>query len=293
MELIIGQLLSGLMRSSLLFMVTAGLTLLYGVMGTMNMAHFSFYMIAAYVTWTFWHLFGGSSYAFWISIVISGLAMIGIAGLVERLVMRRIYNRILPQQLLATFALTYIFSDLVKIIWGLEFKNIGKRGILAGYVSVGGIPFPISNLFVILLGLVIIFAIWFTLYKTKFGRIVRACHSHKEIVGALGIRVPMVYSIVFAISGLLAGLAGSAWTAIGSINLGVEQSLLVDAFCVMVIGGMGSFVGTAVASLIVGLAYSFAILAVPRMATLFIFIITGLFLIFRPWGLFGTKGRLH
>lgn len=293
MELIIGQFLSGLMRSSLLFMVTAGLTLLYGVMGTMNMAHFSFYMISAYVTWTVWRLFSWSPYAFWLSLFFSALVMIAIASLVERLVMRRLYNRILPQQLLATFALTYIFSDLVKIIWGLEFLNIAKKGILADYFTVSGIPVPYSNLFVILFGAVITGAIWFTLYKTQFGRLVRACRSYKEIVGALGIRVPFIYAIVFAISGLLAGFAGSAWSVVGSINLGLEQSLLVDAFCVMVIGGLGSFVGTAVAALIIGMVYSYTILIVPRMATLLIFAITGIFLMFRPWGLFGTKGRQH
>jgi branched-subunit amino acid ABC-type transport system permease component len=293
LELILQQLLSGLVRGSLLFIVTSGLTLIFGVVGVMNMAHFSFYMVAAYLTWTFWRIFLPSPSSFWISMIATSVVMILIGLVIERLLFRRMYNRILSEQLLASFALIYIFSDLVKILWGLEFRYVTRPVILTRSISILGNPFPNYNSFVLVLGVFIACGIWFLLYRTKFGRIVRACHSYREMVGALGIPVPLLYTIVFALSVLLAGLGGIAWTMMGMINLGLDHSLLIEAFCVMVIGGMGSFLGTAVGSLICGVVYALSILIEPRIATLLIFIITGIVLTLRPWGLFGAKGRLH
>lgn len=293
MELMFNQFLSGLIRAALLFLVTSGLTLVFGVMGTMNMAHFSFYMIAAYMSYTFWRILTPNPYSFWITLIFTATAMIIIGLVFERLIMRRIYNRILPEQLLATFALTYVFSDITKVLWGLEFLQVPKSGILNGSVLIFGSSMPNSNIFILALGITIALGIWFILSKTKFGRIVRACYSHKEMVGALGIPVGRVYAAVFCLSALLVSLAGTAWTTIGSINLGLDQSLLIEAFCVMVIGGMGSFLGTTIGCLIAGMIYSYSILIVPRLATLLIFVITGIILTVRPWGLFGTKGRFH
>jgi branched-chain amino acid transport system permease protein len=293
MELIFNQLLSALARGALLFIVTSGLTFIFGVIGVMNLAHFSFYMIAAYLTWTFWRVFTPYAFSFWASMILTSITMIVIGVIIERILMRRLYARILSEQILATYALFYIFTDITKFFWGPTFLSITRPAILSRPVSIIGNPFPSYHIFVISLGIVIAFGIWFLLYKTKFGRIVRACHSHREMVNALGIPVPFIYTVVFAISALLAGLGGIAWTMVGMINLGLDQSLLIEAFCVMVIGGLGSFLGTAVGSLICGVVYALSILVEPRIATLLIFIITGIILVVRPWGLFGIKGRLH
>lgn len=230
MELMFNQFLSGLIRAALLFLVTSGLTLVFGVMGTMNMAHFSFYMIAAYMSYTFWRILTPNPYSFWITLIFTATAMIIIGLVFERLIMRRIYNRILPEQLLATFALTYVFSDITKVLWGLEFLQVPKSGILNGSILIFGSSMPNSNIFILALGITIALGIWFILSKTKFGRIVRACYSHKEMVGALGIPVGRVYAAVFCLSVLLVSLAGTAWTTIGSINLGLDQSLMIEAF---------------------------------------------------------------
>ena len=131
------------------------------------------------------------------------------------------------------------------------------------------------------------------LARTRVGRILRAAYSYKEMLPVLGIPIQKIYLAMFVLSVLLAGIAGSAWTLIGMVSLGQGHILLIECFCVMVIGGMGSFAGTAVSSLICGLTYSFAILFVPKLATLLIFLLAGIILTVRPWGLMGTKGRLH
>jgi len=293
MELFINQLFSGLVRSALYFLVTSGLTLLFGVVGTLNMAHFSLYMIASYFTWTFSNILRDYAFSFWLAFLLSALAMCVFAWIIERLVMRRIYERELGDQLLITFAMVYIFDDLAKIIWGSNALFISRPPILTKIVSWGNISLPASGIFVICLGMASGLGIWFMLAHTKIGRILRAAYSYKEMISALGIPIQRIYIIMFILSVLLASIAGSAWTLMGMVDLGQGHSILIESFCVMVIGGMGSFAGTAVSSLICGLTYSFAILFVPKLATLLIFILAGIILTIRPWGLLGTTGRLH
>jgi branched-chain amino acid transport system permease protein len=293
LDLVISQLFSGLIRSALYFLVTSGLTLLFGVVGTLNMAHFSLYMIASYFTWTFGTLLRGYDFSFWAAFVLCILAMCILGWVIERLVMRRIYERALAEQLLITFSMVYILDDLAKMIWGSNALFVTRPTVLTNIVTWGNISLPASGIFVLGLGVVSCIGIWFMLAHTRIGRISRAAYSYKEMLPALGIPIQQIYVAMFVLSVLLASLAGVAWTLMGMVDLGQGHSLLIECFCVMVIGGMGSFVGTAVSALICGLTYSFAILFVPKLATLLIFILAGIILIIRPWGLMGTVGRLH
>jgi len=215
------------------------------------------------------------------------------ALVIEFLVMRRIYGRQLGEQLLITFALVFILDDLAKVIWGTTPLFLPKPALLDGVVGWGKVSLPASGIFVVVLGLFSGLGTWLILARTRLGRISRAAYSYKEMLPALGIPIHRVYVFMFVLSVVLATLAGVAWTVLGMVDLGQAHSLLIECFCVMVIGGMGSFVGTAVSSLICGIAYSFAILIVPKLATAFIFFLAGAILLFRPWGLMGKVGRLH
>ncbi len=293
MDLFINQVFSGLVRASLYFLVTSGLTLLFGVVGTLNMAHFSLYMIASYLTWTFHQVLVDYSFSFWAAFVCAGLAMAVLGLIIERLVMRHLYDRELGEQLLITFAMVYILDDLTKLVWGSNPLFVPRPEILTNIVSFGNINLPAADIFVLLVGLLSGAATWYLLSQTSTGRILRAAYSHKEMLPALGIPIHRTYMGIFVFSCVLAGVAGSAWTMVGVVDLGQAHSLLIESFCVMVIGGMGSFAGTALSAVICGLTYSFAILYVPKLATLLIFVLTGLILVVRPWGLMGQAGRLH
>lgn len=293
MELIINQVFSGLVRASLYFLVTSGLTLLFGVVGTLNMAHFSLYMIASYFTWTFHNLLMDYRFSFWAAFVLSAMTMAVLGIVIEKLVMRRLYERELGEQLLITFAMVYILDDITLVAWGSTPLFVSRPDILTTIVTVGTINLPATDIFILLLGLASGCATWYLLARTSTGRILRAAYSYKEMLPALGIPIHRTYMGIFVLSVVLASIAGSAWTMMGMVDLGQAHSLLIESFCVMVIGGMGSFAGTALSAVICGLTYSFAILYVPKIATLLIFALAGIILIVRPWGLLGQAGRLH
>jgi len=292
-DLFINQIFSGLVRAALYFLVTSGLTLLFGVVGTLNMAHFSLYMIASYMTWTFHNFLLNYEFSFWAAVVGAGLAMAVLGLVIERLIIKHLYERELGEQLLITFAMVYILDDLTKLIWGSSPLFVSRPEILTRIISFGNINLPASDVFVLLLGLVSGFCTWYLLAHTRIGTILRAAYSFKEMLPALGIPIHRTYAGMFVLSVVLASIAGSAWTMMGMVDLGQAHSLLIESFCVMVIGGMGSFAGTAISAVICGLTYSFAILYVPKIATLLIFVLAGIVLIFRPWGLMGQVGRLH
>lgn len=293
MDLLINQVFSGLVRAALYFLVTSGLTLLFGVVGTLNMAHFSLYMIASYLTWTFHHLLVGYQFAYWAAFVLAALSMAVLGFVIERVVMRYLYDRELGEQLLITFSMVYILDDVTKLIWGSRPLFVPRPEILTNVLTFGNINLPAADVFVLLVGVCSGIAVWYLLARTRIGMILRAAYSHKEMLPVLGIPIHRTYTGMVILSAVLASIAGSAWTMMGMVDLGQAHSLLIESFCVMVIGGMGSFGGTAVAALICGLAYSFGILYVPKLATLLIFMLAGIVLIVRPWGLMGQVGRLH
>jgi branched-subunit amino acid ABC-type transport system permease component len=180
---------------------------------------------------------------------------------------------------------------LIKIVWGVDDKLIARPPLVENPVFIFGMPFDSYFIFVILVGFAVAIGLWWFLKKTRYGHIIRAAVFSREMVSALGIPIPRIYSGVFALGIFIAGLAGAVQAPVGSITLGMDMAVVIQAFCVVVIGGFGSLLGTFVAAIIVGEVYAFSILFWPQGALVLIFVVTAFILIIRPWGLFGTPTR--
>ena len=286
------QLLGGLSRAMILFLLSSGLSLTFGVMNILNFAHATLWLLGGYVTFSvfsFLTLSLGESGLVLVPAILVGTALMVVLGyLLERVLIRRMYARELPEQLLLTFALILIFGDLIKLIWGVEDRSI--------YFPIE--PLEMLNTFVnpyyfivIAAGVGVAAGLWWFLQKTKYGKIVRAAVYSREMVSALGIRIPLIYAGVFALGIGIAAFAAGVFLPLMPMALGVDTDLIVQCFAVVVIGGFGSIIGTFAASLIVGVVYSFSVLIWPDGALAVIFLIVVVVLIVRPWGLFGTELR--
>ena len=291
-SLLMSQFMSGLARGTMLFLIASGLSLIFGVMNILNFAHASLWLVGAYFCHTFWLMLQNYGFGLWVSIPLAALTLAVIGWLIEVVLIRRVYNRELPEQLLLTYAMVLIIGDLLKLIWGVEDRIIVRPAIVAGPVSFFGVPFDSYFIFLILIGAAIAIGLWWFMKKTRYGHIVRAAVFSREMVGALGIPIPRIYTGVFVLGIFIAGLAGAVQAPVGSITLGMDMAVIVQAFCVVVIGGFGSLPGTLVGSMIVGEIYSFSILFWPAGALVLIFVVTAVVLIIRPWGLFGTPMRI-
>jgi len=291
-SLLMSQFMSGLARGTMLFLIASGLSLIFGVMNILNFAHASLWLVGAYFCHTFWLMLQNYGFGLWVSIPLAALTLAVIGWLIEVVLIRRVYNRELPEQLLLTYAMVLIIGDLLKLIWGVEDRIIVRPAIVAGPVSFFGVPFDSYFIFLILIGAAIAIGLWWFMKKTRYGHIVRAAVFSREMVGALGIPIPRIYTGVFVLGIFIAGLAGAVQAPVGSITLGMDMAVIVQAFCVVVIGGFGSLPGTLVGSMIVGEIYSFSILFWPAGALVLIFVVTAFVLIIRPWGLFGTPMRI-
>ncbi|MBP9561056.1 MAG: branched-chain amino acid ABC transporter permease [Syntrophorhabdaceae bacterium] len=285
------QFMSGLTYGMMLFLVASGLSLIFGVMNILNFAHATLWLIGAYLCFTFWSLMQSYDIALWLSIPLAALTTGAIGWICEVVLIKRVYKRELHEQLLITYAMALIFGDLIKITWGPTDKLIVRPPIIQKPVHLFGAPIDSYFIFVIFIGFAVAVGLWWFLKFTKYGHIVKAAVFSREMVNALGIPIPRIYTWVFTLGIFIAGLAGAIQSAIGSITLGMDMSIIIQAFCVVVIGGFGSLMGTLVGSLIVGEVFSFAILYWPDGAMVLIFAITAAILVIRPWGLFGTPLR--
>lgn len=286
------QLLSGLSRAMMLFLVSSGLSLIFGVMNILNFAHATLWLVGGYLTYTLFQLFSntfGDNALFIVpAIIIATGAMFALGWALERVLIRRMYARDVPEQLLLTFALILIFGDLIKLIWGVQnrriFLPIEPVEVFDSYVN----PY----LFVIIAaGFGVAAGLWWFLHRTRYGKIVRAAVYSRDMVSALGIRIPTIYAGVFALGIGIAAFSAGVVLPILPIGLGLDMDLIIQCFAVVVIGGFGSILGTFVASIIVGITYAFSIFIWPGGALAIIFLILVAVLIWRPWGLFGTEMR--
>ncbi len=289
-DTIILLILSGLTKASLLFIVAAGLSLVFGVLRIINLAHGSFYMIGAFIAASIVTR-NPEGPSFWFAIAIAPFIVAIFGWIIELAVLRRIYRSEHIVQLLATYALILILGDVVRMIWGAEYISISFPQPLTKPVSIMDSYFPSYNLFVIAWAPLIALFLWWFVYKTGIGCLVRAAVSDAEMLDALGINIQRIFSIVFTIGAFLAALGGIIVSPMGSIGLGMDLEILIEAFVVAVIGGLGSFAGALLGSVIIGLMHSFGITIAPRMAMAFIFLAMVTVLIIRPWGIFGEKER--
>ena len=281
------QFLAGLANAMFLFLIASGLSLIFGVSRIVNFAHGSFYMLSAYLAYTVITWLSPSPWAFWAALIVAPTAVAALGALVEVLFLRRIYRAPELYQLVLTFGLALIASDAVRYFWGPANKTVPTPPILAGSVSILGQPFPAYYVLVIAFGPLASLGLWWVLYRTRWGILVRAATQDQEMVAALGVDQSWLFTTVFAFGTWLAALGGTLAAPLVAITLGMDTTVTVEAFVVVVVGGMGSFAGSLLASLLIGEISSFGILVLPRLSLILIFALMALVLIFRPWGLLG------
>ncbi|MHA7851487.1 branched-chain amino acid ABC transporter permease [Roseovarius sp.] len=299
--LFIEQVLNGLQFGVMLFLMAAGLTLVFGVMGLINLAHGSLYMIGAFAA----AAVAGATGSFLLALAAALTAAAAAGALVEMLVMRRLYDRDHLDQVLATFALILIFSETTRWVFGSFPLFLDIPDWLSGPVSLpGGIEYSLYRLAIIGTGLAVAAALFWLISRTRLGTRIRAGESDREMIAALGIDISRLYTIVFALGAALAGLAGAMVGAIQSVQVGMGEPVLILAFVVIVIGGIGSIRGALVGALLVGLTDTLGGLLLPELFKLFmetssasttgsalasmlIYILMACVLIWRPRGLFG------
>jgi branched-subunit amino acid ABC-type transport system permease component len=289
LSLVLTQLLAGVSRAMVLFLLASGLSLIFGVMNILNFAHATMWLLGGYITYSLYEGMGGEGSMLLVIAIIGGtIVMAAFGALTERFLIRRMYDRELPEQLLLTFALLLIVGDVIKIIWGVEDRSVylDIEALEVGDTFINPYYFVI-----IAVGVAVAAGLWWFLQKTRYGRIVRAAVYNRDMVSALGIRIPFIYMGVFALGVAIAGFAAGVFLPLMPMALGVDIDLIVQCFAVVVIGGFGSIFGTFVGSLLVGVVYAFSILIWPDGALAVVFLIVVAVLMWRPWGLFGTELR--
>ncbi|MCY4591019.1 MAG: branched-chain amino acid ABC transporter permease [Alphaproteobacteria bacterium] len=304
-SLLVIQLLNGLQLGVLLFLLASGLTLIFGIMDFVNLAHGSLYMVGAYFCATLTHLTG--SFVLAIVLALPATALVGLA--VEVIVVRHLYARDHLDHVLATFGLILCFDAAVHYLWGPEGMAIPLPAVLDSQTElVAGIVFPTFRLLIIASGLVIAAGLWLVMTRTRIGMLVRAGASNRRMVAALGINIEILFALVFAVGAALAGLAGMLISPITEASIGMGNEIIIIAFVVIIIGGIGSIKGAFIAALAVGMIDTMgrafldtlmklvmsnqnAETAAPALSAMMIYILMAGILAFRPQGLFPPRGR--
>jgi branched-chain amino acid transport system permease protein len=301
--LVLEQILNGVQFGLMLFLMSAGLTLVFGVMGLINLAHGSLYMIGAFVC----AAAAAATGNFWLGLLIGIAGAAAVGALIELVVIRRLYDRDHLDQVLATFALILILSEGTRMIFGPFPLYLNVPPALRGTVSLGVVDYSLYRLALIGFGLAVALGLWALITRTRLGIRIRAGESDREMIAALGVNIRVLYTIVFALGAALAGLAGALVGANQSVQVGMGEPVLILAFVVIVIGGIGSIKGAMVGALLVGLIDTMGRFLLPRIFALFldtaqatgmgaalasmlIYLLMALVLIFKPKGLFPAHG---
>jgi branched-chain amino acid transport system permease protein len=277
--------LNGVILGGIYVLLALGLNVILGLIGVINFAHAAFYMLGAYIAYEFTPDIG------FFPAVLAAAVLVGILGMVmERTVIRPLYTRIPEHSLLLTFGLTLVAVQVVRARWGDFAKSFAPPESLGGSFSLGGYEFPKYRLFVLVVTALVVLAVWLLLNKTNLGLVIRAGVLDAEMVGALGINVPLAFTLTFGLGSLLAGLGGAMVGPVSGLNPDMANSIIILAFVVVVIGGLGSFWGSIVGGLLVGVLRSVLVYWwSPATELVPFFFMAGLLLI-RPRGLFGVEG---
>ena len=300
MLLVFEQFLNGLQLGLLLFLLAAGLTLVFGIMDLVNLAHGSLYMLGAYFAATFTTITG--SFLGGVVLALAATLLVGMA--LEVVAMRRLYGRDHLDHVLATFGLILFFNELVRLVWGPEGRNLTLPPWLNSSVEIlPGVTYSMYRLSIIVVTLLVALALYLVIMHTRLGMLVRAGASNREMTGALGVNINLLYTIVFGVGAALAGLAGLMQAAILTAQIGMGENILILAFVVIIIGGIGSIRGAFVASVLVGLIDTMgraflpdllkamlspvaAATVAPALSSMLIYVIMAVVLVARPEGLF-------
>jgi len=305
MLLLIEQILNGLQLGLLLFLLAAGLTLVFGIMDLVNLAHGSLYMIGAYFAATFAALTG--SFVLAAILALGATLLVGMA--VEVIAMRRLYGRDHLDHVLATFGLILFFNELVRLLWGPAGMNLPLPGWLNTSVQLlPGLQYPTYRIAIILVSLAVAVLLYVTVMRTRIGMLIRAGASNREMVSALGVNIKLLYTLVFGLGAALAGLAGLMQAPILTVQIGMGENILILAFVVIIIGGIGSIRGALIAAILIGLIDTIgrsylpdllrlvmsprgASAIAPAVSSMLIYALMALVLIVRPQGLFPVSGK--
>ena len=303
--LVLEQALNGLQYGVMLFLMAAGLTLVFGIMNLVNLAHGSLYMVGAYLA--VWLTRVTGSYLVGVALALLGTLLVGI--IVELIALRTLYERDHLDQVLATFGLILFFNEAVSILWGRAALYTGIPAFLSGHIEIiPGIKYPFYRAVVILVGLIVALLLYLLVAHTRLGMLIRAGASNRAMVSALGVNIRLLYTLVFGLGAALAGLAGLMAGPIYSVQPGMGEGILIQVFVVIVIGGIGSIRGAVVGAIVVGmvdtlgraflrpmlssvLSPSAADSAGPALASMLIYLLMAAVLFFRPQGLFPAQGR--
>jgi branched-chain amino acid transport system permease protein len=283
----ISQLFNGLVLGALLALISSGLTIIYGTLGVLNLAHGAMFMLGGYAGW-FAYTYTGS---FVIGVIAGSLFVMIVGVVMERLVIRHFYARPHEDQLLVTFGLGILFVETVRFFFGSLSKTVPVPPALAGITPIGIMFYPTYRLALLGIVIVALIVLYVLLYRTRLGLIVRAGIEDSAMVDALGIDVQKVFMVVFGIGAMAAGFAGIINAPVVSIAPDVGEAILVQTFVVVVIGGVGSFVGAILGGLIAGEIISITSMFNPGWSYVMLFVAMTLVLVLRPYGLLGTTGR--
>ncbi len=286
MQGVLAALLNSLEIGLLLFVIAVGLNIVFGVLNVINFAHGGLYMLGAYFTYSF---VAHAGLPFWPALVLAPLAVAVIAVAIERVVLRRVYGRDVSDSLLVTFALLLVIDDAVRVAWGSGIHVVQPPPLLRGTVEVLGVTYPVYGVFVMGAAAVAMAALWMFFVRTRAGRIVRAAAVDRRMAEAIGIDVPRVITGVFALGALMAGVAGVVAAPIRAIAPGMGDRIIIDAFIVVVIGGLGSFPGTLLGALVLGAIYGFGGRYLPQVNLVLPYLGMALVLLLRPRGLMGRR----
>lgn len=284
MSLILIQALNGLQTGLVIFLAASGLTLVFGILGVINLSHGSFYMLGAYLALSLTGMFGDVFLA-----LIAGIPLAFLLGLaIEWLFIRHLYDRDHLQQVLLTFALILIFNEFQQVVWGSYPHSIPAPSYLANSVRLTeGLSYPVYRLALMAICVALAIAMALVIQKTRIGRLIRAAESNREMVEALGFNSRLIFRMVFATGVALAATAGMLAAPIESAYPGIGDRVLIVSFVVVVIGGIGSVRGAFIGSLLIGMADAFGKVFLPQFSSIIIYALMALVLVIRPAGLFG------
>lgn len=276
--------LLGVQLGMTLALIAAGLTLIFGMLDVINFAHGALYMLGAY----FGAVIAVNLGSYWLALVLAPLLVGLIGAAIEVLSLRPLYGRNPLYHILLTFGFAIMIQGAIVQIWGGQARRIAQPDLLTGTLSIGSLNYPIYRLFVLVVSTVLIAAVWLAIDRSNLGILMRASAHDTEMVDALGIDVSKVFTSVFVFGAVLAGLAGVLLGASRSVNPGMGMGIIIEAFVIVVIGGLGSFRGAVYAGLLIGLVTAYGALIAPTLTDLFLFGLMAVVLMIKPNGLFGT-----
>ena len=282
---LVTQCLNALSQAALLFFLGCGLTLIFGIMRIVNFAHGAFFMLGAYVGYSTVHWTGN----FWLALIVAPILVGGFGAAFELGILRQLYGRDGHAFLMVTFGLTLIMGEAIRLIWGVEALQVKPPEGLSDIVFILDEPFPVYRLFLVGAGIVVALTIWQFLERTRLGLLIRATSQNAEMVHALGTDVRLVRSAVFGIGCGLAGIGGVMAAPLVTASLGMAPNAVIDTFVIVIIGGMGSFLGSLIGAVLVAFVQVFGTYYFPDFALAFMYLIMLTVLVVRPGGLLGKE----